>query len=264
MARININKHKIRNYLLLGAGCYLLFVLFSVPASLVSKYLLGSGSSAQLLNLQQIRGTLWKGEAQETMLGRVKLGKLNWDLNSLGLLAGNIDLDLLINGENTRANGNVAIGLGGKFAMEDVDVRLPAEQLNGLFSGFPVSIGGDVLGKMTNVEIKKNEMFRAKGRIVWQKAALRAPHGIELGDILIEMEPQNKNTRITISDQNETGQLKINLKLDVQSTGKYRWEGTLSPRNNDQTKLTEFLRFLGRPDSAGNYWISRSGQLTNW
>jgi len=205
MARISFNKRKVRNYLLLGVGCYLLFVLITVPASVALRYLLESNDSAQNIKLLQLRGTVWQGEAQEATFSRVKLGKLSWGLNSLGLLAGNVDLDVRIGGENTQGNGNVALGFGGKLALQDVDVRLAAEQLNGLFSGLPVSISGNVLGKISELEIKKEQVFRAKGRVVWQQAALQAPQGIELGDILIELEPQNKNTRITITDQNETG-----------------------------------------------------------
>lgn len=264
MARINFNKRKVRNYLLLGMGCYLLFVLINVPVSVAVNYLLNGTDAAQTIKLSQLRGTVWQGEAQEAVISRVNLGKISWGLNSFGLLAGNVDLDVRILGENTQGNGNVAIGFGGKLALQDVDARLAAEQLNGLFNGMPVSIRGNVLGKINDLEIKKGEVFRAKGRVVWQQAALQTPYAVELGDVLIEMEPQNKNTRFTITDQNETGQLKVNLKLEVQNSGKYRWEGTLSPRNSDQTKLGEFLRFLGRPDSAGNYWISRSGQLAGW
>ncbi|MBI3562646.1 MAG: type II secretion system protein N [Gammaproteobacteria bacterium] len=262
---ITINTPKLRNYLLLGGGCYIVFMLIGIPASLVAGYLLGNTQANPTFKLQNLRGSIWQGEAQEAWLGRSKLGSLTWGLNSAGLLVGNLDLDLHLLGQNNiQGNGNLALGLGGKLALQNVEARLPAEQLNGLFGGFPVNISGNLLGKITALEIKKDALFRGKGRVVWQQAALRAPYSIELGDVLVEMEPQNNNSKITITDQNEQGQLKINVKLDIQASGKYRIEGTLAPRVADQPKLQEFLAFIGRPDSAGNYWISRSGQLAGW
>jgi general secretion pathway protein N len=264
MARLNVNKIKVRNYLLLGVAAYLLFVLLSVPASVLNRYLLQNAETAADLRLQQVRGTVWRGEAQQAMLGRTSLGRLTWNLNSLGLLVGNLDMDVHLKDDTAQGGGNVALGLGGKLTLQDIEARLAAEKLNGLFHGLPVSIGGNLHGIFNELEFKKNEVLRARGRVVWQQAALVSPQNVELGDILIVAEPFSKNTRLTITDQSETGQLKIKLKLDVQYNGKYRWEGTLTPRNNDQQKLAEFLRFLGRPDSTGNYWISRSGQLAGF
>ena len=265
MARIKVNPKKLRRYLLLGVLCYILFVFISLPASVLVRQVFAKMEATQKLYLQNVHGTLWKGESLNAHYGQVNLGKLDWKLNPFGLLLGNLDLDLRFGQQNTQGRGELALGFGGKLLVEDVDVRMPAGDLAPLFYGYPaVNFSGNVLGKLNQLEIKQGSTFKGKGRIVLQQAQLVAPHNIELGDLLIELEPQNANTKIAISDQGEKGQLKIDLKFEIHGTGKYRWEGTLKPRDMSDEKLAELLKFIGRADSNNNYWISRSGQLAGW
>jgi general secretion pathway protein N len=264
MPRLKLNPKKLRRYLLLGGLCYILFVFISLPASVLARQIFTRLNATQSLRLQNVHGTLWRGEALAANYGRINLGKLDWNMNVFGLLLGNLDLDLHFGQQTTQGHGGVALGFGGKLRMDDVDLRLPASDLAPLFGGYPVNFSGNLQAKIQQLEVKPGSMFKGKGRMVWQQAVLLAPHNIDLGDILIELEPQNTNTKITISDQGEKGQLKVDLKLEIQASGKYRWEGTLKPRGADDEKLIEFLRFIGRPDSNNNYWVSRSGQLAGW
>ncbi len=265
MARIAVNPKKLRRYLLLGVLTYILFIFISMPASVLVRQVFTKLNATQGLRLQNVHGTLWKGEALDARYGQMKLGKLDWDMNAFGLLLGNLDLDLRFGQQNTQVRGGLALGFGGQLRVDNVDLRMPAGDIAPLVYGYPaVNFSGNVLGKINQLEIKQGNMFKGKGRIVWQQAVLVAPHNIDLGDLLIELEPQNSNTRITISDQGEKGQLKVDLKFEILGTGKYRWEGTLSPRNAGDEKLIELLRFVGRPDSNKNYWVSRSGQLAGW
>lgn len=263
MARIKFNKQKLLRHLLLGVAFYVLFLIIYLPASLFSGYVSGKLAAAGI-QLQNVRGTLWQGEALDARIGRVALGRLKWDLSSFGLLVGNLDMDLDFARQDTQGKGNVVLGFGGGLQMHDLDVRMPAEGMGSLFSGLPVSFSGNLLGRITELDVRKGEMFKGKGRIVWQQAALVAPQAADLGDVLIELKPDNNNTRISISDQNERGQLKINLEYMINANGKYRWDGTIGPRGNTPDKLLELLKFLGSPDSNGVYRISRSGQLAGW
>lgn len=265
MARLKVNPKKLRRYIVLGVLSYILFVFISTPASVLVHQVFTKMNATQSVRLQNVHGSLWRGEALDARYGRVNLGKLDWDMNVLGVLLGNLDLDVRFGQQTTQGRGNIALGVGGKLSIDDVDLRIPAGDLAPLFVGYPaVNFSGNVLGKINQLDIKQGSMFKGKGRIVWQQAVLLAPHNLDLGDILIELEPQNTNTKITISDQGEKGQLKIDLKFEVFASGKYRWEGTLKPRNASDEKLIELLRFIGRADSNNNYWVSGTRQIAGW
>lgn len=265
MLSLQVNKRKLRNYLIIGVVCYLLFLIINLPASIFVRYVLGQITATKNLRVMQPRGSMWAGESIDAYYGRMHLGKVAWKLSSLGLFVGNADINLKLSGQNTQANGAVALGFGGKISVDNLEARLPASELNSLFGGMPINLSGNILGNINDLDIKPGAMFRGKGRVVWQQATLVAPHQIELGDILVEIEPQNNiNTHITITDQGEKGQLKINVTLDILATGKYRWGGSLKPRQTDEEKLNQLLNFIGRADSGGNYWLSQSGQFTGW
>lgn len=265
MLSLQVNKRKLRNYLIFGVGCYLLFLMINIPAGIFVRYILGQINVTKSLRILQPRGSIWTGEAADAYYGRMHLGKLNWSLSGLGLLAGNADMHLKINGQGTQGNGDVAFGFGGKISVDNLELRLPANELNSLFGGMPINVSGNILGKINELDIKPSSLFRGKGRIVWQQATLVVPHHIELGDVLIEIEPQsNINTHITITDQGGKGDLKVNVTLDVLASGKYRWGGSLTPRQADQEKLNDLLKFIGRADSGGNYWLTQASQFPGW
>ncbi len=260
MANLKLSK-KNRQLIYVGLACYLVFLLITLPASFLTRYILPSVDSTGMVKLQSVRGSLWEGQANNTRIGQFNLGVLNWDLSSWGLLLGNINLDVNFKSELANGVGDLSLGLGGSASASDIELNFPAEMLQPLFSGFPISISGDLRGSITELNYIQFEQLQADGRVVWQGAALRAPQNIELGDFLIDMSPLNQGTKIKVTDQNQ-GPVKTELNIKLTGKGKYTLNGWMQARDQSQQHITEALRFIGaRADSTGRFWVSYNGSL---
>ncbi len=260
MISLKLSK-KNRRLVYVGLGFYLAFLLITLPASFLTRYILPSVDPAGVVKLQSVRGSLWSGQANDTRIGKFYLGALDWDLSSLGLLLGNINLDVEFKSDIANGLGEVSLGFGGSTSANDVELNFPAEMLQPFFSGFPISISGDLRGTINELNYVQFEQLQADGRIVWQEAALRAPQNIELGDFLIEMSPHNQGTKIKITDENQ-GPVKTELNIKLSGNGKYTVNGWMQARDQSQQHITEALRFIGaRADSSGRFWVSYNGSL---
>ena len=254
-------KKKNRRIIYLGLIAYLVFLLITLPASFLTRYILPSVDTARVVKLQSVRGSLWNGQANDTRVNVFNLGKLNWSLSAWNLLLGDINLDLNFKSEISNGNGEVTLGFGGAVAAEDVEFVFPAEMLQPLMSGFPISISGDFRGTVNLLNYLQNDMMQADGRFVWQGAAMRAPQNIEFGDFLIELTPYNKGTKIKITDENQ-GPVKTELSIKLDGKGQYNLNGWLQARDPGQQHITEALRFIGaREDNSGRFWVTKVGNI---
>lgn len=261
MVGIKITKQG-RRLIILGLVCYVIFLFVTLPASFLTKYILPSVQAARTVKLQSVHGSIWNGHASNARVGSFNLGKLDWKLSGWGLLTGDVDLKLNVRNEETRGSGHVSLGFGGATSANDVEVAFPAEILQPLIYGFPISISGDIRGTIEELVFVQNQTMNAGGRVVWQSAALRAPQNIELGDFLIVLTPHNTGTKIKITDENQGPvQAEINIKLD--GKGKYNMNGWLKARDQNQQHITEALRIMGKSDSTGRYWVSYNGSFGN-
>ncbi len=260
MVSLKLSK-KNRRLIYVGLACYLAFLMITLPASFLTRYILPSIDPTGVVQLQSVHGSIWDGQANNTRIGQFNLGALNWDLSGWGLLLGNINLDVDFKSELANGFGDLSLGMGGSTSASDVEINFPAEMLQPLFSGFPISISGDLRGTITELNYIQFEQLQADGRVVWQGAALRAPQNIELGDFLIDMSPHNQGTKIKITDENQ-GPIKTELNIKLSGKGKYTLNGWMQARDQSQQHITEALRFIGaRADSTGRFWVSYNGSL---
>lgn len=249
-----------RRLIYIGVITYVIFLFVSVPASFLTGYILPSIQSAQAVKLNSVHGSIWEGYAVDASINQFKLGRLDWVLNGWGMLLGDIDLKLKFKNDTARGSGYVSMGFTGAMSAEDIDLQFPAESLQPLMYGMPISISGDLRGNIKTIEIKQGKVFKNEGRIVWQSAALRAPQNIELGNFLITLEPVNNDTKVRITDENQ-GPVVADIGIFVKGNGEYRLNGWLQARDENQQHISEALRLIGRADNTGKFWVSYSGQM---
>ena len=250
-----------RRLFLLGLASYLVFMFVSVPASFLTRYILPRVEAARSLKLQNVHGSIWNGEANDARLASFDLGKLDWELSGWGLITGNVKLKLKAKNESSHASGHVTLGFDGMFDASDVALAFPAETLQPLFYGFPISIAGEVSGRLEQLSYLEDELLIAEGRLLWQGAALRAPQNIELGDFEINFTPHNNGSKIKLTDRGD-GPVKAEINVRIDGKGKYGMNGWLQARDASQQHITEALRVLGRADNSGRYWVAYSGSFS--
>jgi len=252
-----------RRLLILGIGAYIVFLLASLPASFLTRYILPSLKPAGMIKLQSVHGSVWKGEAMNATVNQFSLGHLDWKLNGWGLLLGDLDLKLAFKNDNSRGSGLLSLGFGGSTEAEDIELQFPAEVLQPLFYGMPISFSGDLRGSIKSLELRPGKVLKGDGRVVWQSAALRAPQNIELGSFLIALEPVNNGTKLKITDQQQ-GPVVTDIGITVNGNGEYKLNGWMQARDESQQHITEALRLIAKADSSGKFWVSFNGKLRGW
>lgn len=262
MPRLRITKNG-RRLFYVGIAAYLLFLLHALPASFLTRYILPKTEAARAVQLQGVRGSVWKGEAADARVSNFDLGKLHWDVRSWGLLLGKLKLHLKFGQDSVRGNAYVSVGMGGAVNADDVNLQVPAENLMPLLYGYPFSIAGMLRGNLKQVALERGRVLQAQGRIVWQDATIRAPQNIEMGDYLITLEPVNLGSKMVIKDQGR-GPVQAEITVFAKGSGDYRLNGWLKARDPNQQSITEALRLIGRPDNSGRYWIGFNGRLRGW
>ncbi len=262
MMQIKITKRG-RRLIYLGVVVYIVFLVATLPASFLSSYILPSVQATRGVKLQSVHGSVWQGYAMDASVNRFNLGRLDWDLSGWGLLFGDIDLDVKFKNQNSKGYGDISFGLGGKSIVKNIELQFHAEVLKRMVYGMPISFRGEQRGSLKLLEVRRGEVLKSQGRVVWQSAALRAPQNIELGSFLITLEPMNDGTKMKISDEG-SGPVITDINLTVKGNGEYKFNGTLKARDERQQHITEALRLIGRADSSGRFWIGRSGKLQNW
>ena len=260
MVAVKITKHG-RRLVVLGLASYVIFLFVTLPASFLTNHILPSVQAAKPVKLSSVHGNVWNGTAANARVGSFNLGKLDWNLSAWSLLLGDIDMKLRFRNQETRGNGNVSLGFGGTTQASDVELNFPAESLQPLIYGFPISISGNFRGTIKQLEYVDNETLNADGRIVWQSAALRAPQNIELGDFLVTLTPHNTGTKIKITDESH-GPVKAEINIKFDGKGKYSLNGWLQARDQGQQHITEALRLIGRSDSSGKFCVAYNGVIT--
>jgi len=252
-----------RRLIYLGLAVYLIVLFNNIPASFLSRYLLPALPVGKLVNLEGVKGSIWRGTAMNASVDRVNIGKLSWDLSGWGLLLGHINLTLDFHSPVSKGHGRVSIGLGGSVSAEDIQAQFPAEILTPLFYGFPISFDGELHGNIISLDLEPGRTLNCKGRILWRAAALRSPQHVELGDFVVALEPNNLGSKLEIKDGN-TGPVQADLNIHLKGSGEYKLNGWLKSRDESQQHIAEALRLIGRADNSGKYWLTRNGALRGW
>jgi len=102
--------------------------VYHLPASWVMQQAKQQQLIPESVELTQVKGTLWQGQAQLGLNEKTQthaLGQLHWQLSALSLLSLQVDIDFKLNTQNGGARGNLNTGL-----LNQEDVQL--SQLEGL------------------------------------------------------------------------------------------------------------------------------------
>ncbi len=245
--------------LLLILFVYVGFLIVKIPAAFAVQFLDADDELASMLQLQGVSGTVWNGRADSARVKQLNLTGLEWDLNVLPMLLGNLDVDVEFKLGEGHGRANVALGLGGGVELSDLQARIPAQALMPLLYGFPVSLVGDFTANLDSVQIEQGQRFAAEGRLVWNGAGLSAPQAFSFGDLALKLEPEGEGSKGVVSDGG--GALSVEGIIDVQPNGQYRMNLRLASRESGNSPLKSALGFLGRPDSQGKVTFNRSGRL---
>ncbi|SDU16827.1 type II secretion system protein N [Halopseudomonas salegens] len=233
---------------------YLLALLWQLPASIVWQRI--APDLPANVELEGLNGTLWQGQVARMTVNGVDQGGLKWDWRPMGLLRGNIALDLLWQPRNGEVSAHLLLGTS-RIQLQDVSGELDAASMAEV-NRAPFILAGSWLLDVPRLElIDLDQVSAAEGRLVWQGAAGGLPQPLALGHLSATL--GQRDGWLTLDLQDQGGPLGLQ--------GDARWrpgqpmylDTRLQARADAEPGLAGGLQMLGQPNAQG--WIQWQAQL---
>lgn len=243
---------------LLGVAVYTLALVATVPAARALAWIDPPG-----VEVQGAAGSVWDGTAERVVLQRQPdlpaLTGIGWDVAAWRLLTGRLQAEVRAGVAGLEADGRVVAGPGGELRLAGFTLRGPVGPLLEQ-APLPVAASGTLLARIERARWVAGQPRDVRGRAVWSGARLQAPLALSLGNVLLEVEPDEGGQRARIGA--EGGELAIDGNARLQADGRWQLDLKLVPSAEAGERLPELLTLMGaREDGQGNYRLRRSGSL---
>jgi general secretion pathway protein N len=202
----------------------------------------------EAISLQDVRGTLWRGQAGQVQWQGQPLGTLDWNAAPAALLRGEIEVTLRLDGP-MRASGRLHQGWAGS-RLEQVLLQFPAAWLDGVLATPVLQPRGHVEVALASARFERGEWRALEGQAHWRDAALTGVAAAPLGELRADFS-QVAPGRIEGELHDAGGPLALEGRFEVDAAG-YRAQAWLHARD---PALIPALEWLGQPAGAGRYLV---------
>lgn len=245
--------------LLAGAGLAALFVFLValLPASVVVGFLgLPAGTASGL------SGTVWTGTAERLSVEGVTLGPIRWSVRPVRLLAGQVAADVKATLPDGFVNGTVALGIGGRIAISNLEGAAPLSWL----APAAGASGGQLAAQFDTLALKAGRIESASGTLKVAGVVLPIPTaGQQLGpgtySVAFDAEALGPEEPLTGLLSDAGGPLEIAGTVIFTPPRSYELTGKAKPRPEAPPELRNALQMLGPATPEGAHELSVAGSF---
>ena len=238
-----------------GAAAFIVFLVAFLPASVLLRFLPAE------VSLSGVRGTVWRGEAEELAVSGQPIGSLRWSNRPWRLLAlqldyavrylpagGDVDMDVTLRGPHridiAKAHGTLQImaldGLLGPPGWK-ATAELEVEHLS-LVDGFPES---------------------ALGTLVLRELTAPGERGVNIGSFELTLGEGAVGGDSIVGRLRDLGggPMQVRATLELKPDRSYLLSGDVAAGPEAGATIQRTLRFLGPEDSLGRRPFTVEGTL---
>jgi general secretion pathway protein N len=242
--------------LLTGIGAYGVFLIATLPATLLFKFTHGQVQAGA------ISGTIWHGKATTLQAGVLNLGDAEWTLHVMPVFIGRIGADLKLIQPKGFAQGRFDIAFNGTVSASKLTASLPIESLLGS-GGLPGGWTGTAQFKLDELVLKNNWPSVAKGTVDVIDITGPANEPANLGSYRITFPGPNTSTTELVGNLQDLDGAVVGLsgKLTIKADRNYQLDSLIAQRPNTPSSITQGMQFLGEADAQGRRPFSLSGSM---
>lgn len=242
-----------KKLLFLGLLAFVISAIALLPLSFAKPYIEKFNPE---IALNQVSGTIWKGEVSHLTVKNIYYGKVNWAIQPTpSLISLSLKGNFNINGKNLSANGLASLTPAKKLILTETDFNIDAVFVNRLQKN--AAITGDFQGKLSSAELKVKQLPVINGIIDWKNGSVTSPIKIERGDYRAVLRPVSEGLDIGLSSSDSPIELNGNIKLQ----NDWKFETNLIAKGNNPS-IKAMLNLAGKPQSDGSTVIQQNGDLT--
>lgn len=220
-------------------------VAWTCPADLAYRV---AANSLAPVRLHDLSGTLWHGHAGGIDVFGMNLGSIDWTLQPVPLLHG----EMLV---QTRLAGDIAAGTGtvdranGAVSFSDVTLRLPARVAAPVLAIPALELLGTLELDVAHARLSGFWLEDTIGTIRWRNAAVAGAAQARLGDLQASF-ASTADGAIAGTARDLGGPLELAGTFKA-SVGAYAAQARLAARG-DNAQLVEALQYIGQPQADGS------------
>lgn len=241
-----------------------LSVIYHLPMSFVVQSL----PKIPELSIDQVQGTVWQGNAASVSVRasrteRVHVGEVQWEFQWSQLLKGNVEYAIKFGrGSNMSLSGkgNVGYRLAGAY-LEGVTASLPANQIQPYIqSPVPLDIQGQVELAIKHVQFEQQICAEGEGTVAWINNQVGTPIGeLYFGPVIADLNCLQGVLEAKGEQDNEQTESQFSAVLN--SNHSFKAEMWFKPKSGFPSSMQSQLKWLGNPNSKGQYPFSYQGKL---
>ncbi len=245
---------------LIGLGVLLLFavaLLWFLPARWAMPWI---APSLHGVHLQQVHGSLWRGDASAVMAADGRpLGQLHWQLSRRALLE-QLRVQLDLDGPQLDFSGAMQRLADGRVEWRATNLHLDLAMLESYVDTPWGQPHGELQVMIDRAVLQGGWPLQLQGKARWQHAVMRTRDGeIALGELQLQAQAQGGVIQARMTDDGG-GPLRVDGQMQLSPLG-WRLDATLQPRQTDPA-LGRWLATLGQSAADGSVHIQRHGGLT--
>lgn len=247
----------IRNLLLLVVILLLLaaLVLAFLPARTALDFI---GGRLGPVELGEVSGTVWRGQANPARVNGHDIGVLSWTLSPWGLLSARVDADLVLRGDTYNGSGAVSVRRDRSVRVRDLDLTFPARRLEPVLDVPALVFRGEVQVALAEAELQGGFPTALRGSATWKDAAVAGSAEAQFGEITTDF-ASNGAGGVDGSVRDSGGPLQASGTYSASLAG-YHAEIALRARDGNP-QVTEALQYIGQPQTDGSSRLEIRGSL---
>ncbi|MGD9843439.1 MAG: type II secretion system protein N [Steroidobacteraceae bacterium] len=244
-------------WLIIGVLVYLIFLLITIPASVLIKQLAKHG-----IQVSSSSGSVWHGQVTDLRAGVLNLGNIDWQVRFMSLLTGKLAADVKLKQNTGFANGRVSIGLSGKLQLNQMSASLPLQSIVGS-GGLPGGWTGTAQAKFDELILDNNWPVAARGTLDVIDLTGPASQPNNIGAYRLSFPANGSNATTVIGDLQDLdgASLSVAGQLKLTSDRNYLLETQVAARTNTPASIANGMQYLGAADAQGRRPFSLSGSF---
>lgn len=244
-----------KRYIILGSVVYLLALIMTLPANLISQQI---NSIDPRIQLSGINGSLWHGQIDLLFINNKALQDVEWRLQPLALLLGRLQLALIYADKENNIQLELAMGLGNSLQIRNLNGQIRPAFVQSFTPYAVPSLHGTMIFRDVEVILAANHPQQADGEIEWRGAIVELGQKISLGDVLLSLEKTEAGIKAVLSEQ--SGRVEGEASMLLSEDGHYNIDARFVPTSKGR-HLDRHLGLLLRKGPDGSYSRTLKGQL---
>lgn len=210
------------------------------------------------VQLGEVSGTLWKGQANPASVNGTPIGTLGWRLHPFSLFGARVDADVTLSGDTYNGGGFLSVHRDRTIRVRDLQLTMPANKLQPLVDIPALVFRGQIQVDITAAELRGGFPTQVQGRAAWKNASVAGSAEAQFGELHTDF-ASSPDGGVAGTVRDGGGPLQAQGAYSANLVG-YDADLTLRARDGNPQVL-EALQYIGEPQSDGSARLLIRGRL---